>query len=283
MKSNENIMDISEPRLMGILNLTPDSFFDGGKYLQMDKIIERVQLMLDEGADIIDAGACSTRPGATDIVSEEEKKRLLPVIKELKATFPGIILSVDTFRADVAEQAILLGADMINDISGGGFDENLFDVVAEAGVPYVLMHIKGQPQNMQSKPEYKNILTEIFTYFAEKIEKLQEKGIEDIIIDPGFGFGKTAEHNFQLLGNLDTFKSLSCPIMVGISRKSMITKTLNTISDEALNGTTVAHTIALMKGANILRVHDVKAAKESILMIQMLKKSSELLNEKINH
>jgi dihydropteroate synthase len=281
MNANEKIMDFSESKVMGILNLTPDSFFDGGKYLQIDRILERVREMLDEGADIIDAGACSTRPGASDIGSEEEMKRLIPVISELKASFPEIILSIDTYRADVAEKAILSGADMINDISGGGFDDRMYDVVAEAGLPYVLMHIKGRPQNMQAMPEYKHILSEIYTYFEEKINKLQEKGIEDIILDPGFGFGKTTEHNFILLGNLDYFKALSHPLMVGISRKSMITKTLNTISAEALNGTTVAHTIALMKGADVLRVHDIRAAKETIRMVQMLKRSSDLLNEKI--
>ena len=282
MKFPDYPLDFAIPKVMGILNLTPDSFFDGGKYILIDKIMERVEQMLLEGADIIDAGACSSRPGAIDIGAEEEIKRLLPVIKELKASFPHLILSVDTYHAIVAKKAIECGANLINDISGGSIDEQMFDVIAEKGTPYVLMHMKGRPQNMQLQATYDDLVSEMYAYFVKKIESLHQKGVDKIIIDPGFGFGKSTEHNFILLENLGVFKTLPYPLLVGISRKSMISKTLDVKTEHALNGTTVANTIALMKGADILRVHDIKEAKEAIQLVQMLKNASNTTHKKQN-
>jgi dihydropteroate synthase len=262
------LLDLSTPAVMGILNLTPDSFFDGGKYTDEKSILNHVAKMLEEGAAIIDVGAQSTRPKSTLIPLEEEEKRLLPKLKSLRKEFPNAVFSVDTFYSSVAEKAIEEGADFINDVSGGMMDNKMFDTVAKLKVPYVLMHIRGTPQNMQDNPQYQNTVTEVMDYLVERIQKLTSLGVNDIIIDVGFGFGKSLEHNLKLLNHLDLFNWLNKPILVGISRKSMVTKALNIKTEDALNGTTVLHTIALMKGADILRVHDVRPAIEAVQIFQ---------------
>lgn len=260
------------PLLMGILNSTPDSFFDGGLYTSEIKWLKKTADMIESGADIIDVGAYSTRPGAVNITEEEELERLVPVITSIRKHFPEQLISVDSFRASVAEKAVNEGANIINDISGGTIDPAMFSTVARLQVPYILMHIKGTPQTMQLAPSYDNVVDEVRFYFDERIKLLQELGFFKIIIDPGFGFGKTLEHNFQLFNNLDSFQSFKLPILAGISRKSMIHKVLNISSKEALNGTTVLNTLALTKGASILRVHDVKEAKEVIDLFRFSKK-----------
>ena len=249
---------------MGILNLTTDSFFDGGKYINEKQIISKCKYMLDEGATIIDIGAQSSRPGAIQISAKDELKKLLPIIKLLKNNFPSIIISIDTFWAETAHETILAGSDIINDISAGNMDKEMFNVIARHNVPYIIMHMQGTPQDMQKKPTYNNVVNEVVNYFGEKIKELKSLNISTIIIDPGFGFGKTLEHNYQLLNNLDAFNKFNLPLLVGASRKSMIYNLLDTTAEKALNGTSVINTIALQNGANILRVHDVKEAKESI-------------------
>lgn len=263
-------INLDEPTIMGILNVTPDSFFDGGKYLSDSTIVRKVNSMEYDGAKIIDIGGCSTRPGAIQVSEEEELSRILPVVKLIKSNFNEVIISVDTFRSTVAEKCVAIGADMINDISGGSLDNKMFDCIADLNVPYVLMHIKGSPQDMQDNPTYGNVVEEVYHYFEEKVNKLKQLGVNDIILDPGFGFGKTVEHNYELLNRLNEFKSFGLPILAGLSRKSMINKVINTTPSEALNGTTALNTIALMKGANILRVHDVNEAKETIKLVQKL-------------
>ena len=265
-------LDLTTPAVMGILNITPDSFYDGGKYQTNKKIITRIKKMIDEGADIIDIGGYSTRPGAESISEKEELKRVIPVIKLARKHFPQIIISIDTFRSPVAKKAVKEGANIINDISGGTLDKKMFETVGKLNVPYVLMHMKGIPQTMQVNPKYKNVLAEVKKYLKQKIKLLKKSGVVQIIIDPGFGFGKTPEHNYALLKNLYQFKSLGFPIMAGISRKSMINKILKISPEKALNGTTVANTIALMNGADILRVHDVKEAKEAVRVVSYLLK-----------
>ena len=249
---------------MGILNITNDSFFDGGKYINDEQIILRCKTMLDEGATIIDIGAQSSRPGATQISSEDELIKLLPIIKLLKNRFENITISIDTFWSNTAKQSVLAGADIINDISAGEMDGNMFNTIGNLQIPYIIMHMQGTPLTMQKNPVYENVTQEVITYFEEKIKLLKTKGVSQIIIDPGFGFGKTLEHNYQLLNNLEKLKKLNCPILVGLSRKSMIHKLLDTTPQNALNGTTITNTIALQNGANILRVHDVNKAIECI-------------------
>ena len=249
---------------MGILNITPDSFFDGGKCITEESIIRHTEKMLSEGADILDIGACSTRPNAPEISEEEELKRLIPAIKLVRKKFPNAIISVDTFRSNVAERSVQEGADMINDISGGTFDKKMMKIAGNLQVPYILMHIQGTPETMQKNPTYENVTEEVGNYFTERIHAAIDRGIKQIIIDPGFGFGKTLEHNYELLKNISSFKKLGLPILAGLSRKSMINKVLGTKPEGALNGTTAVNTIALMNGVNILRVHDVKEAKEAI-------------------
>lgn len=260
------------PLLMGILNSTPDSFYDGGLYTSEIKWLKKTADMIEAGADIIDVGAYSTRPGAVNISEEEELERLVPVITSIRKHFPEQLISVDSFRASVAEKAVEEGANIINDISGGTIDNAMLSTVARLQVPYILMHIKGTPQTMQIAPAYENVVEEVHNYFTERIKLLHELGFFKIIIDPGFGFGKTLEHNFQLFNNLGAFQSFNLPVLVGISRKSMIHKVLNISSKEALNGTTVLNTLALTKGASILRVHDVKEAKEVIDLYRYSKK-----------
>ncbi|HKJ05984.1 MAG TPA: dihydropteroate synthase [Flavobacteriaceae bacterium] len=265
-----NLIDFTTPKVMGILNVTPDSFFDGGKFQNEKSILLHVENMLSEGATFIDVGAYSSRPGAKHISEKEELDRILPIVTLLVKKFPEILLSIDTFRSEIAKQCIEAGACLINDIAAGSMDENMFKTVAKLQVPYILMHMQGTPQNMQANPTYKNVTTEVIYYFSEKLAKLRALGVNDLIIDVGFGFGKTTAHNFELLKNLSFFKSLDVPILAGLSRKSMLYKTLNNTQNEALNATTSANTIALLKGANILRVHDVKEAVEAIKIVNQL-------------
>ena len=262
--SNSSIFSTKNATVMGILNLTTDSFFDGGEYLCEKQIIKRCRTMLDEGASIIDIGAQSSRPGATQVSAKDELKKLLPIIKLLKNNFPSIIISIDTFWAETAHETILAGSDIINDISAGNMDKEMFNVIARHNVPYIIMHMQGTPQDMQKNPTYNNVVNEVVNYFDEKIKELKSLNISTIIIDPGFGFGKTLEHNYQLLNNLDAFNKFNLPLLVGASRKSTIYNLLDTTAEKALNGTSVINTIALQNGANILRVHDVKEAKECI-------------------
>ena len=264
------LLTIDKPLVMGILNITPDSFYDGGFYVSEIDQIKQTEKMLEEGADIIDIGAVSTRPGAKEVSKEEELKKIVSVIELLLKNFPKIIISVDTYRADIAKNAIESGAKIINDISGGMFDSKIFETVADLNVPYIMMHIKGTPENMQLNPNYSDIVKEIIFFFSQQIDKLKKIGVNDIIIDPGFGFGKILENNYELLKKLDNFKIFELPLLVGFSRKSMINKVLNTKPYEALTGTTVLNTIALMNGANILRVHDVKPAVETIKIVNKL-------------
>lgn len=263
-KSNLSIFSTDNTIVMGILNLTNDSFYDGGKYLNEEEITLRCQTMLDEGASIIDIGAQSSRPGSTKISSEKELKKLLPIIKLLKNTFEDTTISVDTFWANTAKECIQAGADIINDISAGEMDKNMFTTIAKLNTPYIMMHMQGTPQNMQNHPSYNNITNEIIIYFKNKINQLNQLGFYKIAIDPGFGFGKTIQHNYQLLNNLEAFKNLKLPILVGTSRKHMIYNLLDITPQHALNGTSITNTIALQNGANILRVHDVKEAIECI-------------------
>ncbi|MBI2269807.1 MAG: dihydropteroate synthase [Bacteroidetes bacterium] len=253
---------------MGILNITPDSFFDGGRYANEKSIIAHVEKMLDEGASIIDIGANSTRPGAMEVSENEELKRLLPVIKNLRKRYDRVIISADTFRSGIARKAIEAGADIINDISGGTMDNNMFATVADIKAPYILMHIQGTPKTMQKDPQYINVVEEVKSFFQKKIQQLNSSGIQQIIIDPGFGFGKTLNYNFALLKNLKEFRSFGYPVLAGLSRKSMINKVLGTLPADALNGTTVLNTLALLNGASILRVHDVKEAVETIKLVR---------------
>jgi dihydropteroate synthase len=271
---NGRLMNLQKPRVMGILNITEDSFYDGGSYLNEEKYIAHVSKMLSEGADIIDIGAQSTRPGSHEVGKEKEIEQLIPVIQNIKKEFPKAIISVDTWHARVAEQAIISGAHIINDISGGTFDMDMFNTIADLQVPYVLMHTGGRPDKMQTNPSYKNVVKEVIYFLSKQLDKLNHMGVNDVIIDPGFGFGKTLEHNYELLQHLDHFKFLETPILVGISRKSMIYNHLDINSKKALNGTTALNTIALGKGASFLRVHDVKQAKEVIKIHELLHNST---------
>jgi dihydropteroate synthase len=254
-------------QIWGVLNLTPDSFFDGGQYNLLNKAIMQTEKMLEEGADVIDAGGASSRPGAELINEQEELKRVIPYVKEVKKLFPKITLSIDTFNSKVAEAALIEGADIINDISGGNIDPNIFEVVKKHQCPLVIMHMRGNPTNMQQQNNYHNLVNEVVYELSLQVSKAKKVGINDIIIDPGFGFSKNTEQNFMLLKNLEQFKILGYPLLVGLSRKSMIYKTLNITPEKSLNGTTILNTIALLKGADILRVHDVKEAKEIIYLV----------------
>jgi dihydropteroate synthase len=263
---NGKRMDFSRPRVMGILNITHDSFYDGGRG-EEGKRREKVEQMVSEGASIIDIGAVSTRPGAAEVSVEEEKRRLIPVLKEIRAAYQGIILSVDTYRAEIAKIAAGEGADMINDISGGTFDPRMMPFVAEIQIPYIIMHIQGTPSTMQLNPVYKDVVKEVGSFLLEQARKLRESRHDQIILDPGFGFGKTVDHNFRLLENLDDLVAAGYPVLAGLSRKSMINRVLQIKPEEALNGTTVLNTIALLKGASILRVHDVRPAVEAVKLV----------------
>lgn len=266
---NGRLLDLSTPQVMGVLNVTPDSFYSGCRAQTDEAIAERARQILEEGASIIDIGAYSSRPNCVDISPEEELNRLRYALKILNEVHPDAIISVDTFRASVAEVCVKeYGVAIINDISGGEMDKNMFDTVIDLQVPYIMQHMQGTPQNMQDSPHYDNLMRETFLYFSEKIQMLHDRGLNDIILDPGFGFGKTLDHNYELLSHLEEFKIFELPILVGLSRKSMITKLLDIPTTEALNGTTVANTIALMKGADIIRVHDVKEAVQAVKIVQ---------------
>lgn len=271
---NGNLIDLSSPKVMGILNCTPDSFFDGGKYKEEVDILNQVEKMMIEGATFVDIGAYSTKPGANFVTEEEELKRILPILDLILKHFPETLISVDTFRSKVAQESVENGAVIVNDISAGLLDEKMMETVAKLQVPYVMMHMKGNPQTMQSLTQYDDVVKEMMFYFSERINKARSFGLNDIIIDPGFGFAKTLEHNYEILQKMEYFNILELPILVGVSRKSMIYKVLENSPQEALNGTSVLNTIALQKGANILRVHDVKEAVECVKLVQKLKVKS---------
>lgn len=266
---NGRLMDLSQPRVMGILNVTPDSFFAESRK-QTDEAVEaQVERMLAEGADMIDIGAYSSRPNAEHVSAEEEMARLRRGLTALRRVAPEAVVSVDTFRADVARMCVEeYGVTIINDIAAGEMDPEMFATVAQLGVPYVMMHMQGTPQNMQLNPHYDNLMKEVMTYFAEKVDRLRQMGVKDLILDPGFGFGKTLDHNYELLSHMEEFAEFGLPLLVGISRKSMIYRLLDITPQESLNGTTVLNTIALLKGAHILRVHDVKPAVEAVKMVE---------------
>ena len=272
IRYNGHLVNLSRPLVMGILNITTDSFYDGGRHIQIDNALTYVAKMIIDGAAIIDIGACSTRPGAKPVSEAEELNRLLPLIEKIRKQFPNIILSVDTFRAKIAKTVVEeFGDIIINDISGGQMDPEMFETIARLKVPYVLMHMQGSPQNMQLSPHYNNVTKEVIKTLSEGVYRLHELGVADVLIDPGFGFGKTLEHNFELFNHLDAFRFFELPLLVGISRKSMIYKLLDTNPENSLNGTTVLNTYALQAGASILRVHDVKPAVEAVTIYEKLK------------
>lgn len=266
------LLDLSTPQVMGILNVTPDSFYSASRMQTEQEIAERVQQIIDEGASIIDIGAYSSRLNAVHISSNEEMDRLRMGLEIINRYHPEAIVSVDTFRAEIAERCVEeYGAAIINDISAGEMDKQMFETVTRLRVPYIMMHMQGTPQNMQQQPHYENLLKEIFLYFAQKIQQLRDLGMKDIILDPGFGFGKTLEHNYELMEHLEEFRLFELPLLVGVSRKSMIYKLLGNSPQDALNGTTVLNTVALMKGAHILRVHDVREAVEAVRIVEKLR------------
>ena len=258
------LVSLDDPQVMGILNVTPDSFFATSRCRSEEEIRQRVCQIRQEGATMVDIGAYSSRPGAEDVTKDEELRRLLPAIDIVREEWPEAIISVDTFRAEVARRAVEAGADIINDISGGEMDPDMFSAVADMHVPYILMHMQGTPQDMQKAPHYDNLMCEVFRSLGERVELLHEKGVADVIVDPGFGFGKSMTQNYEMMSRLDEFRLLGCPVLVGVSRKSMIYRLLDSTPEESLNGTTALNTIALMKGASILRVHDVREAVEAV-------------------
>lgn len=273
---NGRLLDLAKPVVMGILNVTPDSFFDGGKYKTEKKVLKRAEEILEQGGTIIDIGALSTQPGAEAISTKDEIDRLLPAVKSVKKAFPNAFVSIDTYRSWVALKVIEdCGPCMVNDVSGGNFDVHMYDTVGKLGVPYVLMHMQGTPLKMQENPEYEDIIRDISMFFTDCVKKLTKAGVKDVIIDPGFGFGKTLEHNYELLNRLDSFKVFQLPLLVGVSRKSMISKLLGSNTEEALNGTSVVNTLALMGGADILRVHDVREAVEAVRIMNMVRSTTE--------
>lgn len=272
---NGRLLDLSTPQVMGILNVTPDSFYAGSRMQTEAEIAARARQVLDEGAAIIDIGAYSSRPNAEHISPEEEMKRLRIALEILNRNHPEAIISVDTFRADIAEQCVNeYGVAIINDIAAGEMDNRMFETVARLGVPYIMMHMQGTPQNMQKEPHYDNLLKEIFMYFAKKVQQLRDLGAKDIILDPGFGFGKTLDDNYELMAHLEEFSIFELPLLVGVSRKSMIYRLFDITPEEALNGTSILNTVALMKGADILRVHDVREAVEAVKITGKLHKSN---------
>ena len=271
LENGAKLLDLSTPIIMGVLNLTDDSFFDGGKHNSENKALKQTEKLLEDGATIIDIGAYSSRPNAKIISENEEWERLENNLKNINNEFPSAVLSIDTFRSEIAKRSIDAGGNLINDISAGELDGNMFDTIAQLKVPYIIMHMKGTPQNMQDNPQYNCIEDEVKIYFEKKINQLKDKGVKDIIIDPGFGFGKTLEHNYQLLNRLEHLDALNLPLLAGVSRKSMIYKPLGTNAEHALNGTSVIHTICLEKGVTILRAHDVKEAMECVKLTNFAK------------
>lgn len=275
LKVGGEVLDLSTPAVMGILNVTPDSFYDGGSYQSEAKIIGRIHQIVEEGGRIIDVGAYSSRPGAAAVSEKEEIGRLMPAVELIRKYYPHIPVSIDTFRAKVAKEVnTCMGTVIVNDISGGTMDETMFDYVSQAGIPYVMMHIQGTPETMQKNPEYADVVKEVGQFFRERIARLEAAGFRQIILDPGFGFGKTLQHNYELLDGMETYKSFGYPLLAGISRKSMIYKLLGGTPADALNGTTVLNTISLLKGADILRVHDVKEAVEAVKIVGAMRESS---------
>ncbi|MBC3844989.1 dihydropteroate synthase [Winogradskyella echinorum] len=264
------LIDLSSPKVMGILNVTPDSFFDGGKYKDESEILNKVDTMLVQGATFIDVGGYSSRPGADFVSVDQELKRVIPIVEFILKHFPETLISVDTFRSKVAEQSITAGAALINDISAGKLDDNMLATIGKLGIPYIMMHMKGNPKTMQQQTNYVDLVKEVISYFAERIANAHAEKINDIIIDPGFGFSKTTEQNYELLNHMELLQMLDKPMLAGVSRKSMIYKTLKATPDQALNGTTALHMVALQKGASILRAHDVKEAMECITLYNQL-------------
>ena len=273
---NGRLIDLSSPVVMGISNCTPDSFFDGGAFTTEVTILRRASEIIREGGQFIDIGAMSTRPGAEEISLKEELKRLIPAVKVVKREFPDVALSVDTYRSEVVRMVYEeIGDFMVNDISGGTFDNHMFDTVAELSLPYILMHTSGRSDTMQNNPVYEDVLKEVIYFLSSQVQKLKQSGVADIVIDPGFGFGKTADHNFELLNRLDAFRIFELPLLVGLSRKAMIWRELKLTPHESLNGTTVLNTIALAGGCDILRVHDVREALEAINLVDKIKKGTK--------
>ncbi|MDY2588466.1 dihydropteroate synthase [Winogradskyella aquimaris] len=267
------LLDLSTPKVMGILNVTPDSFYDGGQYKDESTILQQVETMLNDGATFIDIGGYSSRPGADYVTEAEELNRVIPVVDLILKYYPETLISIDTFRSEIAKKGIEAGAALINDISAGHVDNNMIDTIGTLGVPYIMMHMKGNPKTMQQLTDYDDLIKDIISYFGERIAKAHAAKINDIIIDPGFGFAKTLEQNFELLNHLELLQIVDKPLLAGISRKSMIYKTLNTTSENALNGTTALHMVALQKGAKILRVHDVKQAVDCVTLFNQLSKN----------
>lgn len=265
------LVDLNDPKIMGILNVTPDSFFDGGQFQSPDLLLQQATKLLGEGADFLDVGGASSKPGAKPITEEEELKRVISAVKLILDRHPDALISIDTTRSQVAKKAVEAGAALVNDISAGHADPKMMEVVGALGVPYIAMHMQGTPQTMQDNPQYENILLDIRLALSQSIEKAYSHGINDVIVDPGFGFGKTVTHNYELLKNLSEFIHLDVPILVGVSRKSMIQKVLGVSVNDALNGTSVLHTLALHQGAHILRVHDVKEAKEVVKLVHQVR------------
>lgn len=268
------LIDLQTPRVMGILNVTPDSFFEGSRYSSLDQLQAQAGRMLEDGATFLDIGGYSTRPGAADISVAEEVQRVVPAIQAILTAFPGAVISIDTFRSAVAAEAVAAGAHLINDVSGGTLDPAMFDTVARLQVPYVLMHMRGMPQTMTTHTHYTDLLKEVLDFLHQALHALRQRGVKDVIIDPGFGFAKTPTQNFALLQYFEQFRVLGCPVLAGLSRKSMIWRTLEQHPEDALNGTTVLNTIALMKGAGILRVHDVREAVEAVKLVMLTTRSS---------
>jgi dihydropteroate synthase len=274
LNCNDTLVDLSTPKVMGIINVTPDSFYDGSRTETNDAVLRQAEKMLFEGATFLDIGGYSSRPGADHISETEEIKRVLPAVEALVKEFPEAYISVDTFRSKVAKATVEAGAALVNDISAGYMDSDMIAIVAQLQVPYIMMHMKGSPQTMTTMTDYDNLITEVLHYFSERIALARKAGINDIVADPGFGFSKTRKQSFTMLRNLELFEQLDLPILIGISRKSMIYKSLNTTAETALNGTTALHSIALLKGASILRVHDVKEAMECVSLVGNLKEGS---------
>lgn len=274
IKCGDKLINFQKPLVMGILNLTPDSFYDGGLYLDSTRIVKRAEQILLEGAEIIDLGAYSTRPGAATVTTKEELDRMIPAVECIRKEFPEAVLSIDTFRSEVAEKIVRqFGPCIINDISGGTMDKSMYEIIGKLQVPYIMMHIKGTPQNMQDSPTYENLMGEMLDFFRLRVEELKRFGVKDIILDPGFGFGKTLDHNYEILNKLSEFTELKLPLLIGLSRKSMIYRLLGGDPETSLNGTTALNMMALERGANILRVHDVKEAVECVNLHEKIKAS----------
>lgn len=273
IRTRFGLMDFARPRIMGVLNFTEDSFYAGSRLSDIESLVAKAKIMLDEGADILDIGASSTRPGAEPLSEPVERERLTSAIKAVTDAFPKAVISADTYRSVVALAAVEAGAQIVNDVSGGTLDEEMFDAVAELGVPYVLMHMRGTPQTMNSKAHYDDVVNTVVYELSHKLETLRRRGVADVVIDPGFGFAKTASHNFEMLRRLEEFKLFDTPLMVGLSRKSMVWRTLEIDPEESLNGTTALNMVALQNGANILRVHDVMEARQTIRLFEALRKS----------